>query len=814
MRKLLFVLVLLFAAPLAHAQKFISSSGGVLAVDCLTGTTSFKTTVFEAITSVSIVNAVPGETITIIFQQDATGHSVTFGGNVSGTPTVTATANAVTVITLNYDSRANTWNQENSGGGTANPPGTAGAMPQFAFYTFYINSGTVYARNNSTGAIDFSGTDAAAVINSVLTANATVGGTLYFKNGVYPLNSFTNETATGCSTFTSDSKPLAYAIGIPSNTPYSSSVDWHFVGEGNIAFEGEGTSSSPSITGVIFNVTSAAISAATSGAFLNVIFQRPASSCTLTASGPNISNNDYFSNLDVRFPTNQRGNEAGLNVWFAAMQGKDNVTADFAQGATFFQSNQPVAGTYGSFGMTSTVSGSGNWQDDTNTYAEGYDICYDWESELLTLNHPTSIYCNYAAEIGRAGNAVFHPSIINYFTDQENLNGILLGPQMTQGGRLDIFELDMEFGASGWYARTAAKMVETNVGYTSGIITYGAVLQGTGIVAEVPGNQLFTSGGSNFQSFEGSQAPNIATVPAVDSFTRANSTSLGPAWVNFSSGATAGKPCSATNFGFGITSNSATSGAGGGGCDYLASTSGPDQFSKATLNTVDASGAWVVIRSNVTPSANYYAYECSTTTGRKIIKSIAGTPTTLASTASNCAAAATIELLAVGSNLFGYYNGALDLVVSDSSVTSGFPGIAAIATTDSLTNWSGGSLPFRDATRSLYSLPAIHPTYNTLSNCNPGSSVSPTACGSAPSGTVVVPTTTATYTVNTTAVTANSRILIHAITDNSGLTGAPTCTAPPTPFVAFESARVAGTSFTFTLPSTTGASCWTYNIVN
>jgi hypothetical protein len=104
-------------------------------------------------------------------------------------------------------------------------------------------------------------------------------------------------------------------------------------------------------------------------------------------------------------------------------------------------------------------------------------------------------------------------------------------------------------------------------------------------------------------------------------------------------------------------------------------------------------------------------------------------------------------------------------------------------------------------------------TISTNPNCNVNSA-SPAECGSAASGTVVVPTTTTTYTVNTTAVTANSRIIILPITDNSGLSGSPTCNAPPSPFIAYESGRSAGTSFTFTLPSVAGASCWTYLIVN
>jgi hypothetical protein len=104
-------------------------------------------------------------------------------------------------------------------------------------------------------------------------------------------------------------------------------------------------------------------------------------------------------------------------------------------------------------------------------------------------------------------------------------------------------------------------------------------------------------------------------------------------------------------------------------------------------------------------------------------------------------------------------------------------------------------------------------TYLTASNCNVNG-VSPAACGAAAAGVVVVPTTTATYTVNTTAVTANSRIQVWPITDNSGVSGAPTCTAPPTPFIAYPSGRTAATSFTFALPSTTGTSCWNYSIIN
>jgi len=102
-------------------------------------------------------------------------------------------------------------------------------------------------------------------------------------------------------------------------------------------------------------------------------------------------------------------------------------------------------------------------------------------------------------------------------------------------------------------------------------------------------------------------------------------------------------------------------------------------------------------------------------------------------------------------------------------------------------------------------------TIGTRSNCSTNTA-SPAACGTAPVGTVEVPTTTTTYTVNTKAVTANSRIIIEPVTDTAGVGG--TCNAPASPFTAYQSARSPGVSFTFTLPSTAGSTCWTYLIIN
>lgn len=101
----------------------------------------------------------------------------------------------------------------------------------------------------------------------------------------------------------------------------------------------------------------------------------------------------------------------------------------------------------------------------------------------------------------------------------------------------------------------------------------------------------------------------------------------------------------------------------------------------------------------------------------------------------------------------------------------------------------------------------------TATNCAINTAT-PGACGAAITGVIAVPTTTTSYTVNTTAVTATSRIFINPVNDNTGIPSAPTCTTPAGAGDGLPTARVAGTSFTFGFPSTTGVTCWNFLIVN
>jgi len=129
-------------------------------------------------------------------------------------------------------------------------------------------------------------------------------------------------------------------------------------------------------------------------------------------------------------------------------------------------------------------------------------------------------------------------------------------------------------------------------------------------------------------------------------------------------------------------------------------------------------------------------------------------------------------------------------------------------------NNASGSTPDSNAVVSIKNDGTIFAkAYSTATNCSVNS-VSPAACSAAAAGSFVVPTTTTSYTVNTTAVHAASRIFLFPHTDTRDLPGTPTCVAPAITAEPVVSATVAATSFTITIASTTGQTCWDYWIVN
>lgn len=602
-----------------------------------------------------------------------------------------------------------------SGGATPNI--TAGTLPNSpspsSTYTFFMSSTsdcltpvrssgtTVCARNNLTSAIDYSGSDVAAVWTSVVTALATTGGHIYFKNhaGGYPANSATLESATGCSNFVGSGNALAYVLGFPSNTPFSSAVEWTIEGEDAGVWQGEAGSTSSNNSGTYINVTATAVSSVASGSFIAGWFVRPITNCTLTPT--NSSNSVTYKNIGIRFPTNTRGNEGGFISWFAASIEYEGTTiADFALPYnTIATGSAPVAGTVGSFGFTSTLSSSGNLQVFRKTFAAGWRLCYDFQSEHILGDLVTAIYCNNAANFGRSGTAVYHPSKIRHFVDQENLNGVTFGAQMQQGSRVDFDSYDLELGASNWYARTTGTWTETNPGYTSGIVLYSAILGGTGLV-ELP--TLFSSGGANFQLVEGTAAPNIALTQVSDTFTHPNQTGLGPAW-------------SADVGSFNIVSNAAVAQVNASYNHYAARAAlNGDQFARVTASTVSATsqfGPGIRWTSGSGGNGDLCA-PINGTNQLQLFKVIAGAFTSLSSPAYTPVNGDTIELDGYGSQIVcnAFRAGATVATATgtDATNTSGLPWMYSNAgggATPTLTNFSAGSLPTKTGADSIYTQP-------------------------------------------------------------------------------------------------------------
>jgi hypothetical protein len=706
-----------------------------------------------------------------------------------------------------------------AGGGVVG--GTFGGSPSSG-YTFSVSAGTVSAVNNKTGVVNFSGSDAAVVINAAIAANATTGGRLFFKNGIYNLNSMTLEG--GCTNFGGSGNTIAYGINFPANTIVGS-VQWLIEGESTTVWQGEEGSTTVNNSGVVFNVTSTGVSSVAAGSILNVFWQRPTTSCTLQSL--NITNDVHYKNITVRFPTNTRGNEIGINAWFNLNVEYENVVADFnLPYNTIATGSAPAVGSYGSFGLTSTVSSSGNYQYFRNTFSTGYNIAYDFQSEHIVGETVTAIYSNFACEFGRSGSAIFHPNWIAHFVDQENGAGCIWGPQVNQGSMTDI-GFDFEFGGdANWYStarNSLAKLSEVNCNYGTGIIRYQAVLGNAGIVAELPAVSLFTTCGAGFQEFEATQNPNIALTPVLDSFTRPNSTTtLGPTWVTVTNFAHTGI----------ITSNAATHFAAQNSAGYYAAQPfNTDQSSGVTVATIDASGLGVL--TNVQNGVQSYYEGLCTSAARSIVKVIATVSTTLITAASGCQAADIIEFNRISNPdgtvaLYFYITRAgvttfQTFSEPTSILTGGNPGIIIANGADSVTNWRGGSLPTKTGVDSIYARPALFPTYSTLTNCaGVGTAASPSvaSCGSASAGHFSCATnaTGATCQVNTTAVTANSEILVfESDTTVTGTALGVTCNTSTTvnPATRLLASSIAATSFTINLGTvTTNPACFSYEIKN
>lgn len=384
-----------------------------------------------------------------------------------------------------------------------------------ASYVFYVSDGTVYAQNGATGAIDYSGKDACLVVNQALKKAQSICGRMFFKNGIYNCKSLTRESTPGYT-------DLDYAFSIPPDTGVESQqCEWHIDGESMTNGNGWENGGPVQTNGVILNITNDAVASVDSKTLIAGFWQRPN---THGMQG----NQDFFKNLTIRFPSNQRGNEIGFYPLVASTVDYENVLADFDM--SYCSLSLPVAGTIGSVGITSTQSEQGNFQGFKNTAAVGWDTCYSLMSEHVEGATMTAAFCRYAGKIGDTldGNKmpVLHPGRIDRFVDQESVNGLVFGPLMAKGSMFNIDNYDMETSTSKTYSfppticpnihafARSSNLSEMNYGYTAGVINYTHVQAWVGIVADPPGD-FFTKGGSHFLVRQ-STASFADTMPASD----------------------------------------------------------------------------------------------------------------------------------------------------------------------------------------------------------------------------------------------------------------------------------------------------------
>ncbi|MCU1301965.1 MAG: hypothetical protein JWQ87_2249 [Candidatus Sulfotelmatobacter sp.] len=236
----------------------------------------------------------------------------------------------------------------------------------------------------------------------------------------------------------------------------------------------------------------------------------------------------------------------------------------------------------------------------------------------------------------------------------------------------------------------------------------------------------------------------------------------------------------------------------------------PGTINKLTL-TAPATGSTLTIPDGTTATMPNVS--------RTVVGSVAGDGVIVSSTPATASAAGLASLTLA--------NAAAGSLLSNSTASAAAPGysqaptLGAVGGTTGAVTYMGttsGSQTAGCSTATCIAFggsatSALFKNYFTNSNCAVNSA-SPAACGAAASGAVVIPTTTATYTINTTSVNAASRISLTWLTFASNLPSAPTCVAPATTSMPSISAISAGVSFTIALTSTTGQTCPMFTIMN
>jgi len=176
-----------------------------------------------------------------------------------------------------------------------------GSMVSDSSYIIFPSGSSYYAKNGTTGAIDYSSTDAGVVIEYAITALGSQGGIIHLKVGVYNIASFHIDS-------------IYYSIGITSGSSRT------------IIIQGEGSvppfQTPPISAGTLLNVTPALYAALPVVQEYSVILARPPQNTLLKAT-------IFIKDLTIRLPYSSREGVCAIDTRYGLQSGIENVVCDF-----------------------------------------------------------------------------------------------------------------------------------------------------------------------------------------------------------------------------------------------------------------------------------------------------------------------------------------------------------------------------------------------------------------------------------------------------------------------------------------------------
>jgi hypothetical protein len=439
----------------------------------------------------------------------------------------------------------------------------------------------------------------------------------------------------------------------------------------------------------------------------------------------------------------------------------------------------------------------------------------------LSDGAPTSVTANAAYVLNDAGNGaglkgrfnISRPSAnavqghVITLIDSDPVTTLASGPKRPAATATDA-----------WLGNDASSndltLNQLGIGGGTAVNLHVGTVPGTAWVEQTTAtNKLFTAALSvqaqgPFQDLASVTAPGLPVLngsQATDNFNRANG-SIGANWTQ-------------TDGTWSVTNNQATYTLGGdseASVVYTNISFANDQYAQVTLAATTNAASGVMVRgSNVANTG--YSLACGGSSCF-IFKVVAGAVTNLTSSGAIPTSNGDVLRLEVhGTALTAFKNGTQILSTTDSAIASGSPGMwSENAATTIFDNWRGGDLNYSWTGHIVNS-----DLYQTGTNCAAvGTAANPSvaSCGAASAGSFSCATnaSTGTCVVNTTAVTANSEILITQRADTTtGTRLGVTCNTGVSTVIPVITAVTAATSFTINLGTVAvNPECFSYMIVN